>query len=186
MNPYSSNYISLPYSNTERYSPLKQNYYSSYPTELSNNFRQNNSLVNSMLNNRLSKLNYEKEIINGIRNPYNPPSPYLYHSSSDYSNLANFGQNIMTTPHYLIDLTIPIPHPLEIPKMCSPVQPPRYDTGGPLQQKHCCHKNNALDILLLLTQIGNIPPKKKTPPKESKSSTPKKKKKKIGGKKPAP
>ena len=183
MNPYSSNYISLPYSNTERYSPLKQNYYSSYPTELSNNFRQNNNLVNSMLNNRLSKLNYEKEIINGIRNPYNPPSPYLYHSSSDYSNLANFGQNIMTTPHYLIDLTIPIPHPLEIPKMCSPVQPPRYDTGGPLQQKHCCHKNNALDILLLLTQIGNIPPKKKTPPKESKSSTPKKKKKKIGGKK---
>ena len=183
MNPYSSNYISLPYSNTDRYSPLKQNYYSSYPTELSNNFMQNNNLVNSMLNNRLSKLNYEKEIINGIHNPYNPPSPYLYHSSSNYSNLANFGQTIMTTPHYLIDVTIPIPHPLEIPKMCSPVQPPRYDTGGPLQQKHCCHKNNALDILLLLTQIGNIPPKKKTPPKESKSSTPKKKKKKIGGKK---
>ena len=62
MNPYSSNYISLPYSNTERYSPLKQNYYSSYPTELSNIFRQNNSLVNSMLNNRLSKFENKQSL----------------------------------------------------------------------------------------------------------------------------
>ena len=195
---YNPNYLSLPYSNNQRYSPLNQsNTYSNYPTEISNNFNHNNNLVNSMINTRLSKLNYEKDILNTMqnRNPYYPPTPYTYnnpypnlnhnHSSSlNYSNLANFGQNIMgsPSPHYIVDFTIPIPHPLEFPKMCSPVAPPRYDTGGPLQGKHCCHKNNALDILLLLTQIGQIPPKKKTPP-ESKSSTPKKKKKKIGGKK---
>ena len=195
---YNHNYLSLPYSNNQRYSPLNQsNTYSNYPSEISNNFNHNNHLVNSMINTRLSKLNYEKDILNTMqnRNPYYPPTPYTYnnpypnlnhnHSSSlNYSNLANFGQNIMgsPSPHYIVDFTIPIPHPLEFPKMCSPVAPPRYDTGGPLQGKHCCHKNNALDILLLLTQIGQIPPKKKTPP-ESKSSTPKKKKKKIGGKK---
>ena len=195
---YNPNYITLPYSNNQRYSPLNQsNTYSNYPSEISNNFNHNNHLVNSMINTRLSKLNYEKDILNTMqnRNPYYPPTPYTYnnpypnhnhnHSSSfNYSNLANFGQNIMgsPSPHYIVDFTIPIPHPLEFPKMCSPVAPPRYDTGGPLQGKHCCHKNNALDILLLLTQIGQIPPKKKTPP-ESKSSTPKKKKKKIGGKK---
>ena len=195
---YNPNYLSLPYSNNQRYSPLNQsNTYSNYPSEISNNFNHNNHLVNSMINTRLSKLNYEKDILNTMqnRNPYYPPTPYTYnnpypnlnhnHSSSlNYSNLANFGQNIMgsPSPHYIVDFTIPIPHPLEFPKMCSPVAPPRYDTGGPLQGKHCCHKNNALDILLLLTQIGQIPPKKKTPP-ESKSSTPKKKKKKIGGKK---
>ena len=195
---YNPNYLSLPYSNNQRYSPLNQsNTYSNYPSEISNNFNHNNQLVNSMINTRLSKLNYEKDILNTMqnRNPYYPPTPYTYnnpypnlnhnHSSSlNYSNLANFGQNIMgsPSPHYIVDFTIPIPHPLEFPKMCSPVAPPRYDTGGPLQGKHCCHKNNALDILLLLTQIGQIPPKKKTPP-ESKSSTPKKKKKKIGGKK---
>ena len=194
-NPY---YLSLPYSNNQRYSPLNQsNTYSNYPSEISNNFNHNNHLVNSMINTRLSKLNYEKDILNTMqnRNPYYPPTPYTYNnpypnlnhnhtSSLNYSNLANFGQNIMgsPSPHYIVDFTIPIPHPLEFPKMCSPVAPPRYDTGGPLQGKHCCHKNNALDILLLLTQIGQIPPKKKTPP-ESKSSTPKKKKKKIGGKK---
>ena len=195
---YNPNYLSLPYSNNQRYSPLNQsNTYTNYPSEISNNFNHNNQLVNSMINTRLSKLNYEKDILNTMqnRNPYYPPTPYTYnnpypnlnhnHSSSlNYSNLANFGQNIMgsPSPHYIVDFTIPIPHPLEFPKMCSPVAPPRYDTGGPLQGKHCCHKNNALDILLLLTQIGQIPPKKKTPP-ESKSSTPKKKKKKIGGKK---
>ena len=198
MYSYNPNYLSLPYSNNQRYSPLNQsNTYSNYPSEISNNFNHNNHLVNSMINTRLSKLNYEKDLLNNIqnRNPYYPPTPYIYnnpypnlnhnHSSSlNYSNLANFGQNIMgsPSPHYIVDFTIPIPHPLEFPKMCSPVAPPRYDTGGPLQGKHCCHKNNALDILLLLTQIGQIPPKKKTPP-ESKSSTPKKKKKKIGGKK---
>ena len=198
MYSYNPNYLFLPYSNNQRYSPLNQsNTYSNYPSEISNNFNHNNHLVNSMINTRLSKLNYEKDILNTMqnRNPYYPPTPYTYnnpypnlnhnHSSSfNYSNLANFGQNIMgsPSPHYIVDFTIPIPHPLEFPKMCSPVAPPRYDTGGPLQGKHCCHKNNALDILLLLTQIGQIPPKKKTPP-ESKSSTPKKKKKKIGGKK---
>ena len=183
MNYNFSNYSASPYSYSYRYTPTHSNYFSNYPNELSSNFNQNTNLVNSMLTNRISKLNYEKEMLHGIRNTYNPPLPYEYNSSSNYSHLANFGQNIITTPHYLIDFTIPIPHPLEIPKMCSPVQPPRYDTGGPLQGKHCCHKNNAMDILLLLTQITNIPKKEKTPPKESKSSTPKKKKKKIEGKK---
>ena len=198
MYSYNPNYLSLPYSNTQRYSPIQSNIYSNYNSEISNNFYHNNHLANSMINTRLSKLNYEKDILNTMqnRNPYYPPTPYTYnnpypnhnhnHSSSlNYSNLANFGQNIMGSPssHYVVDFTIPIPHPLEFPKMCSPVSPPRYDTGGPLQGKHCCHKNNALDILLLLTQIGQIPPKKKTPEKESKSSTPKKKKKKTGGKK---
>ena len=184
MNPYVPNYLSLPYSNTQRYSPkpLNSNYYSKYPSELSNNFYQNNSIANSLINNRISRLNYEKEIIQGVRNPYYPPTPYINHSSPNYSSLANFGQNIISPSNYIVDFTIPIPHPLEIPKMCSPVSPPRYDTGGPLQGKHCCHKNNAMDILLLLTQIGQIPPKPKTP-KESKTSTPKKKKKKIKGKK---
>ena len=165
MNPYAPNYLSLPYSNTQRYSPkpLNSNYYSNYPSELSNNFYQNNSIANSLINNRISRLNYEKEIIQGVRNPYYPPTPYTYHSSSNYSSLANFGQNIISPSNYIVDFTIPIPHPLEIPKMCSPVSPPRYDTGGPLQGKHCCHKNNAMDILLLLTQIGQIPPKPKTP-----------------------
>ena len=177
---YNPNYLSLPYSNNQRYSPLNQsNTYSNYPSEISNNFNHNNHLVNSMINTRLSKLNYEKDILNTMqnRNPYYPPTPYTYnnpypnhnhnHSSSlNYSNLANFGQNIMgsPSPHYIVDFTIPIPHPLEFPKMCSPVAPPRYDTGGPLQGKHCCHKNNALDILLLLTQIGQIPPKKRHHP----------------------
>ena len=179
MNPYFQNDLILPYSNNRNYHNEEQSYYNNYPTEISNNFNQNNYLVNSMLNNRLSKLNYEKEILNGIHNPYNPPTPYINKSYNNYSSLANFGQNIITSPHYLVDLTIPIPHPLEIPKMCSPVQPPRYASGGPLNGKHCCHKNNALDILLLLTQIGEIPPKKKTPPKESKSSTPKKRRRKL-------
>ena len=189
MNQYGLIYPSNQYSNTQRYSTLPTNYYSNYPNELTNNFYQNNHLANSMLNTRLSKLNYEKDVLNEIqnRNPYYPPTPYTYNKYSpplNYSNLANFGQNIMSpSPHYLVDFTIPIPHPLEFPKMCSPVAPPRYDTGGPLQGKHCCHKNNALDILLLLTQIGNMPPREKTPKKESKTTTPKKKKKKIGGKK---
>ena len=187
MNQYGLIYPSNQYSNTQRYSTLPTNYYSNYPNELTNNFYQNNHLANSMLNTRLSKLNYEKDVLNEIqnRNPYYPPTPYTYNKYSPYSNLANFGQNIMSSPspHYLVDFTIPIPHPLEFPKMCSPVAPPRYDTGGPLQGKHCCHKNNALDILLLLTQIGNMPPREKTPKKESKTTTPKKKKKKIGGKK---
>ena len=190
MNQYGLIYPSNQYLNTQRYSTLPTNYYSNYPNELTNNFNQNNHLANSMLNTRLSKLNYEKDVLNEIqnRNPYYPPTPYTYNKYSpplNYSNLANFGQNIMSSPspHYLVDFTIPIPHPLEFPKMCSPVSPPRYDTGGPLQGKHCCHKNNALDILLLLTQIGNMPPREKTPKKESKTTTPKKKKKKIGGKK---
>ena len=189
MNQYGLIYPSNQYLNTQRYSTLPTNYYSNYPNELTNNFNQNNHLANSMLNTRLSKLNYEKDVLNEIqnRNPYYPPTPYTYNKYSpplNYSNLANFGQNIMSPyPHYLVDFTIPIPHPLEFPKMCSPVAPPRYDTGGPLQGKHCCHKNNALDILLLLTQIGNMPPREKTPKKESKTTTPKKKKKKIGGKK---
>ena len=200
MNHYIPNYTNPSYSYNQRYTPIQTNYYSNFPSELTSNFNQNNHLVNSMLNTRLSKLNYQKDLLNEFQNriPYNPPTPYIYNihnthnnyssslNSFNYSNLANFGQNIMSSPssHYLVDITVPIPHPLEFPKMCSPVSPPRYDTGGPLQGRHCCHnKNNALDILLLLTNIGKIPPREKTPKKESKGSTPKKKKKKIGGKK---
>jgi hypothetical protein len=66
--------------------------------------------------------------------------------------------------------------------MCAPVAPPRFDTGGPVKpEKHCCHKGNAAEILLLLTQIGNIPPVPEKPKDEPKPPTPKDepKKKKV-------
>ena len=105
MNHYIPNYLSLPYSNSQRYSPsssdyqryspTQSNYYSNYPSELSNNFNQNNNLVNSMLNTRISKLNYEKDVLNEFRNrnPYSPPSPYTYNPSfvtlvSDFNQLT--------------------------------------------------------------------------------------------------
>jgi hypothetical protein len=76
--------------------------------------------------------------------------------------------------YYYYDISIPLYHPLEIPKMCAPVAPPRFDTGGPVKpEKHCCHKGNAAEILLLLTQIGNIPPVPEKPKDEPKPPTPK-------------
>ena len=174
MFPNTSRYLSLPHSNNELYEETGSNYYS-YPTESSNNFRNNNLLANSLLNNRLNKLNYEKEILGKISNPYQPPLVSHYHDHNhSYSHLAGCGHHIMQPNYYYYDISIPIYHPLELPKMCSPVSPPRYTSGGPVKEKHCCHKNNAMDILLLLTQIGQIPPQPEKPKEKSKPPTPEK------------
>ena len=182
MIPSSPNYLSLPYSNSEIYGAIGNNNNYNYSIETSNNFHHNNILANSLLNNRLDKLNYEKEILGKIHNPYQPPVIPHYHS---HSNLAGCGHHIMHPNYYYYDISIPIYHPLEIPKMCSPVAPPRYTSGGPVKtEKHCCHKGNATDILLLLTQIGNIPqhpeePKPKSRPPSSEEAERKKKSKKV-------
>ena len=173
MFPKTPDYLSLPYSNTETYGNIGNNNYDDYITETSNNFRQNTTLVNNLINNRLDTLNYEKEILGRIHNPYQPPVIPHYHNHN-HSNLAGCGHHIMHPNYYYYDISIPIYHPLEIPKMCSPVAPPRYTSGGPVKtEKHCCHKGNATDILLLLTQIGNIPPAPKIPKEKSKPQTPK-------------
>ena len=187
MNPNIPSYISLPYSNTQLFGTMG-NEYRSISTEASDNFRRNNYIANSMLNNRLDKLNYEKQIFNKIHNPYDPPVVPHFHNYN-HNSLAGCGHHIMYPNYYYYDISIPIYHPLEIPKMCAPVAPPRFATGGPVKEKRCCHhKGNATDILLLLTQIGNIPPipekpkekpKPDTPKDEPKKKTPKKLKKKF-------
>ena len=171
MIPSSSRYLQT--SNNELYEETGNNYYNCQ-TEASTNFHQNNLLANSLLNNSLDKLNYEKEILGKIRNPYLPPVPPHYHNHNhSYSHLAGCGHHIMQPNYYYYDISIPIYHPLEIPKMCTPVAPPRYTSGGPVKEKHCSHKNNAMDILLLLTQIGQIPPQPEKPKEKSKPPTPK-------------
>ena len=175
MYPGTPQYSSLPYSNFQQFGTTGSSY-STFSTETSNNFHQNNLLANSMLNDRLDKLNYEKDVLSKIRNPYDPPVVPHFHS---HSSLSGLGHHIMYPNYYYYDISIPIYHPLEIPRMCSPVAPPRYDTGGPVNpQKHCCHKGNATDILLLLTQIGKIPPVPEKPKEKSKPPTPKEEPKK--------
>ena len=179
MIPNSPKYFSLPYLNSQNYYPIGSNYYNN--TETSENFTQNNRIANSLITNRLDKLNYEKEILGKIKSPYLPPIVPHYHG---HNHLANSGHHLMHSNYYYYDISIPIYHPLEIPRMCSPVAPPRYTSGGPVKtESHChCHKGNAKDILLLLTQIGNIPPAPKKP-KEKTPSPEEKKKKKIVKKK---
>ena len=141
----------------------------------SSDFVPNNLLANSMINGRLNKLTYQKDVLNKIqtKNPYTPPVPFV-----NQNNLAHLGHSIVYPHYYSTDLLIPLYHPLELPKMCTPVSPPHYTSGGPLNMnKHCCKKGNALDILLLLTQIGNIPPQPKN--EEEKSKRKKKKKKTV-------
>ena len=177
--PNTPNYLTLPtlpYSNSD----LNDNFSNSnsyyYSTEASENFHQNKRLANSMINNRLDRLNYEKEILGKINNPYLPPVVPHYHH---HNNFAGCGHHIMHPNYYYYDISIPLYHPLELPKMCSPVSPPRYTSGGPVKtEKHCCHNGNAKDILLLLTQIGNIPPIPKTPKETTKPNTPEEPKKK--------
>ena len=157
------------------------NSYNTFSTETSNNFQQNSLMANSMINDRLDKLNYEKEILGKIRHPYEPAvNPYFHNHS--HSHLANCGHHLIYPNYYYYDISIPLYHPLEIPKMCAPVAPPRFDTGGPVKpERHCCHKGNAAEILLLLTQIGKIPPIPDKPKEKSKPPTPEDepKKKKI-------
>ena len=155
--------------------------YNTFSTETSNNFQQNSLMANSMINDRLDKLNYEKEILGKIRHPYEPAvNPYFH--NHNHSHLANCGHHLMYPNYYYYDISIPLYHPLEIPKICAPVAPPRFDTGGPVKpERRCCHKGNAAEILLLLTQIGNIPPVPEKPKDEPKPPTPKDepKKKKV-------
>ena len=183
MIPKTPKYLSLPYLNSQYNDPYGSNSYNT--TETSEYFRQSNRIANSLINNRLDKLNYEKEILGKIQNPYLPPIVPHYHG---HNHLVSPGHHSMHPNYYYYDISIPIYHPLEIPRMCSPVAPPRYTSGGPVKtESHChCHKGNAKDILLLLTQIGNIPPvpekpKEKTPPPEEKKKKKiiKKKKKKF-------
>ena len=171
-------YLSLPYTNTQLFGPLGNNN-SPFESETSNNFSRNNRLVNSMLNNRIDKLSYEKEILNKIHNPYEPPvNPHYHGHSHNHNSLSGCGHHIMYPNYYYYDISIPIYHPMELPKMCAPVAPPRFATGGPVKEKHCCHKGNAMDILLLLTQIGKIPPVPDKPKEKSRTSTPEEKPKK--------
>ena len=163
-------YLSLPYTNTQPFGPLG-NSNSLFESETSNNFSRNNRLVNSMLNNRIDKLSYEKEILNKIHNPYEPPVNPHYHGHN-HNSLSGCGHHIMYPNYYYYDISIPIYHPMELPKMCAPVAPPRFATGGPVKEKHCCHKGNAMDILLLLTQIGKIPPVPEKPKEKSRPGTP--------------
>ena len=173
MFPRTPQYLSLPYTNSQANGPLGINY-SPIETETIHNIRHNNRLVNSMINNRLDKLNYEKEVLNSIRNPYDPPL-VPHHHNHNHNNLAGCGHHIMYPNYYYYDISIPIYHPMELPKMCAPVSPPRFATGGPVKEKHCCHKGNAADILLLLTQIGQIPPVPKEPKEKPRKDTPEEK-----------
>ena len=177
------NNLSLPYLNSQSNDITGNNYYSH--TEVPNNFHQNNSIANLMINNRLDKLNYQKSLLGKINNPYHPPVIPNFHNHNHlhtHNNLAGFGHHIMHPNYYFYDISIPIYHPIELPKMCSPVAPPRYSSGGPVGQ-HRCRKDNITDILLFLTRIGEIPPIPQKPKEEPKKKTPEKsKKKKIVGK----
>ena len=189
MFPNTSSNLSLPYLNSQNYD-ITGNNYNRYSTDVSENYRRNNSIANTMINNRLDKLNYQKTILSKINNPYQPAvNPHFHNFSYDpmhshihshsHHNLASFGHHIMHPNYYYYDISIPIYHPLELPQMCSPVAPPKYTSGGPVKEKHCCKKGNGLDILLLLTKIGEIPPIPEKPKEKPKPKTPEKEKEKI-------
>ena len=184
MFPSNSNYLSLPYLNSQSNDITGNNYYS-YNTEISNNYRRDNSIASKMINNRLDKLNYQKSLLGKIHNPYLPPVIPNFHNHGHmhtHNNLASFGHHIMHPNYYFYDISIPIYHPIELPQMCTPVAPPRYTSGGPVSGEHRCRKGDVKDILLWLTRIGEIPPQPK-PKEEPKKKTPEKsKKKKIIGK----
>ena len=175
MLPKTDNYLSLPYQNSELSNFNRNNYYN-YSTENSENFHKNNRLANSLINNRLDKLNYEKQIINKMNNRYQPPNTPHYHN---YSNLASFGHNLIYPNYISYDMYLPLYNQV-VPRRCSPVPSPTYIEGGPLKEgSHCsCHRGNTMDLLLLLMQIKRLPRFKKIK-KEKKPPTPKIVKKKT-------
>ncbi len=103
MLPKTPNYLSLPYSNTESFETIRSSNYNS--TEIADNFLHNNTIANSLINNRLDKLNYEKEILGKISNPYQPPIIPHYHS---HNHLAGCGHHIIHPNYYYYDISIPI------------------------------------------------------------------------------
>ena len=182
------------FNNFRQYTPQPQyNYLPTTPnfinnnyinTEISSTFDQNKYIADNMIQNRLDKLNYERQLLTKIRNPYLPPTNPFCQSN----NLINAGNQIIC-PHshnHLAGFFYPMYIPLETPKMCSPVIQPKLNYGGPVREKQhcCCHKKgNVGELLLLLTSIGNLPPATETPKKvetpKKKEETPKKEKKKI-------
>lgn len=124
-------------------------------------FQQDNVAAQSMLNSRLEKLKYERDLLHNVRTTPQPPSVSDLYS---YRNFSQLGHQIMNPYFYSYKFLDPIYYPLEIPGTGNPVSPPRIEMGGPVDQgqQHCCCNGvggmSAADLLVVLKAMGKIPP----------------------------
>lgn len=136
-------------------------YQSRYDAFQSNRvFQHDNSVAQSMLNSRLEKLKNERDRLRNFRTTPQPPSVSNLYS---YGNFSQLGHQIMNPYFYSYKFLDPVYYPLEIPGTGRPVQPPRMEMGGPVDEKeHCCCNGvggmSAADLLVVLKAMGKIPP----------------------------
>lgn len=118
----------------------------------------NCSVVKSMIQSRLDKLNYEKNLIRSMKGSY---APY----TNDFALMYNMGglsnaRGQLANPNlYSYQFMDPIYYPLEMPINGEPVALPRIEMGAPLNTNNS--NGNGLgisDLLMLLTAVGKMNP----------------------------
>ena len=137
--------------------------YSNYDSFDNNrNFRENNSIANSMINSRLERLKREKEKLYGIQGKSVPslPNPSNLYS---FKNFSSLGHQIMNPYFYSYKFLDPIYYPMEIPGTGRPVDPPKMEMGAPCEDdEECCCSGGGSgitsnELIFLLRAMGRIP-----------------------------
>ena len=137
------------------------NRYSSYDSyENNRTFREHNSRANSLILNRLERLKREKE---SLYNTQGRAVPSIPNPSNLYSfkNFSALGQQIMNPYFYSYKFLDSIYYPMEIPGTGRPVDPPKMETGAPVEDEDdcCCGGGgiNSNELIFLLRAMGRIP-----------------------------
>lgn len=183
----SKNSLVLPKIGTNRSSNLRRNR-TDYDDNESNynrfeNLYQSCNVARSMVQTRLDKLKYERELMMNMRGSY---APYNRDLSSLYNIRAlSNARGQMGNPNlYSYQFMDPIYYPLEMPINGEPVALPRIEMGGPVGLEEPKGGLGIGDILTLLNALGKInqqpvqvvqPPIVKVeeePEKKKKASTP--------------
>lgn len=161
MNPYNNNSIGI-YPQADSYlNNINYNNKSRTPNTYNNKYGQEgyrNSMINdynqakTLINDRLSKLSKEKDILNSAKNMYNA-------YDGDINTLINlrtmaYNKGQLANPNlYSYQFMDPIYYPLEMPISAEPISLPKIEMGHPMNLKNKRDGMGIEDLLALLALL---------------------------------
>ena len=99
-------------------------------------YNQTNQAKN-LIQTRLNKLNYEKNLLKNFKQSFNPYNPDLQ-SIYNLRTLSNAKGQLANPSLYSHQFMDPIYYPLEMPISAEPVTLPKIEMGHPMNNKHRC------------------------------------------------
>ena len=95
------------------------------------------SQAKNLIQTRLNKLNYEKNLLRNFKQSFNPYNPDLQ-SIYNLRTLSNAKGQLANPSLYSHQFMDPIYYPLEMPISAEPVTLPKIEMGHPMNNKHRC------------------------------------------------